>query len=305
MTAARSKEKLSSEERYLKIRWVLIYVLFLNWGVAAAKLLYGWLTRSASMTADGFHSFSDGSSNIIGLLGIWISSRPIDETHPYGHKKYETLTSIGISILLFLVCFNVVREGILRFLHPIVPQVNVSSFLIMGITLTINIAVMIYENRMGIALKSDILISDALHTRADILTSSSVIVSLIGIKFGYPILDPIASLMISGFIAYAAVDILKESSRVLSDGVAIPIQEIKRVVLSIRGVEECHQIRSRGRGDDIHIDLHVLVDPEMDVHRAHHLSYAIENKIKRDFHGVTDVVVHMEPLEKREERREK
>jgi cation diffusion facilitator family transporter len=295
-------KKVDNRERYLKIRWVLIYVLFLNWGVAAAKLLYGWLTRSASMTADGFHSFSDGSSNIIGLLGIWISSRPIDETHPYGHKKYETLTSIGISILLFLVCFNVVREGILRFLHPVVPEVYVSSFLVMGITLAINIGVMIYENRMGIALKSDILISDALHTRADILTSSSVIVSLIGIKFGYLLLDPIASLVISGFIAYAAVDILKESSRVLSDGVAIPIPEIKKVVLSIKGVEECHQIRSRGRGDDIHIDLHVLVDPEMDVHRAHHLSYAIENKIKRDFHGVTDVVVHMEPLEKKEEK---
>jgi cation diffusion facilitator family transporter len=295
-------KKVDNRERYLKIRWVLIYVLLLNWGVAAAKLLYGWLTRSASMTADGFHSFSDGSSNIIGLLGIWISSRPIDETHPYGHKKYETLTSIGISILLFLVCFNVVREGILRFLHPVVPEVYVSSFLVMGITLAINIGVMIYENRMGIALKSDILISDALHTRADILTSSSVIVSLIGIKFGYLILDPIASLVISGFIAYAAVDILKESSRVLSDGVAIPIQEIKKVVLSIKGVEECHQIRSRGRGDDIHIDLHVLVDPGVDVHRAHHLSYAIENKIKRDFHGVTDVVVHMEPLEKKEEK---
>lgn len=295
-------KKVDNRERYLKIRWVLIYVLLLNWGVAAAKLLYGWLTRSASMTADGFHSFSDGSSNIIGLLGIWISSRPIDETHPYGHKKYETLTSIGISILLFLVCFNVVREGILRFLHPVVPEVYVSSFLVMGITLAINIGVMIYENRMGIALKSDILISDALHTRADILTSSSVIVSLIGIKFGYLILDPIASLVISGFIAYAAVDILKESSRVLSDGVAIPIEEIQRVVLSIRGIKECHRIRSRGRGDDIHIDLHVLVDPEVDVHRAHHLSYAIENKIKRDFHGVTDVVVHMEPLEKKEEK---
>jgi cation diffusion facilitator family transporter len=295
-------KKVDNRERYLRIRWVLIYVLLLNWGVAAAKLLYGWLTRSASMTADGFHSFSDGSSNIIGLLGIWISSRPIDETHPYGHKKYETLTSIGISILLFLVCFNVVREGILRFLHPVAPEVYVSSFLVMGITLAINIGVMIYENRMGIALKSDILISDALHTRADILTSSSVIVSLIGIKFGYLILDPIASLVISGFIAYAAVDILKESSRVLSDGVAIPIEEIQRVVLSIRGVKECHRIRSRGRGDDIHIDLHVLVDPEVDVHRAHHLSYAIENKIKRDFHGVTDVVVHMEPLEKKEEK---
>jgi len=298
----RPKEKLSSVERYLRIRWVLIYVLFLNWGVASAKLFYGWLTLSASMTADGFHSFSDGSSNIIGLIGIWIASRPIDETHPYGHKKYETLTSIGISILLFIVCFNVVREGILRFLHPIVPQVSASSFLIMGTTLAINIVVMIYEKRMGIALKSDILISDAMHTRADILTSSSVVITLIGIKFGYPILDPIASLVIAGFIGYAAVNILRESSRVLSDGVAIPTQEIESIVLSIRGVQECHQIRSRGRGDDIHIDLHVLVDPEMDVHRAHHLSYAIENKIKRDFRGVTDVVVHIEPTEKRGEK---
>jgi cation diffusion facilitator family transporter len=296
----RLKEKLSPEQRYRKIRWILICVLFLNWGVAAAKLLYGWLTRSASMTADGFHSFSDGSSNIIGLIGIWIASRPIDETHPYGHKKYETLASIGISILLFLVCLNVVREAILRLLHPVIPQVSVGSFFVMGVTLAINIVVMVYENRAGIALKSDILISDALHTRADILTSSSVIITLIGVRLGALVLDPIASLLIAGFIAYAGVEILKEGSRVLSDGVAIPIEAIEKIVLAIRGVKECHQIRSRGRGDDIHIDLHVLVDPEMDVHRAHHLSYAIENKIKRDFRGVTDVVVHMEPLEGKE-----
>jgi cation diffusion facilitator family transporter len=288
-----------SEDRFQKIRCILVYILILNWGVAGAKLIYGWLTRSASMTADGFHSFADGSSNIIGLVGIWIASRPIDESHPYGHKKYETLTAVGISALLFLVCINVVREGIVRFLRPVVPEVTVKSFLVMGITLAINVAVMIYETRMGRALKSDILTSDALHTRADILTSSSVIVTLIGIKLGYPILDSMASLLIAIFIAYAGVDILKESSRVLSDGVAIRIYEIERVVRSIKGIKECHQIRSRGRPDDIHIDLHVLVDPNMDVHKAHHLSYAIENKIKRDIRGVTDVVVHMEPMEER------
>jgi len=207
MIAERSKVILSLEERYRRIRWILVCVLFLNWGVAAAKLLYGWITRSASMTADGFHSFSDGSSNIIGLIGIWIASQPIDKTHPYGHKKFETLTSIGISIFLFIVCLNVVREGVLRFLHPVIPQVNVISFLVMGITLAINIAVMIYEKRMGVVLKSDVLISDALHTRADILTSFSVILTLIGIKFGFPILDAIASIVISGFIAHAAVNI--------------------------------------------------------------------------------------------------
>lgn len=285
------------EERFRKIRRILIYVLILNWGVAAAKLLYGWRIRSASMTADGFHSFSDGSSNIMGLLGIWLASRPLDENHPYGHKKFETLTSIGISVLLFLVCFNVAREGVLCFLHPVIPEVNLSGFLVMGATMAINLSVMTYETRMGKALKSDILTSDALHTRADLLTSSSVIVTLIGIRLGYPILDPIATLVIAGFIGYAAFDILRESSRVLSDGVAIQIDEIKRVVVSIKGVKECHQIRSRGRPDDIHIDLHILVDPEMHVHQAHHLSYAIENKIKRDFRGVTDVVVHLEPME--------
>jgi cation diffusion facilitator family transporter len=287
---------MGSGNRFQQIRRVLIYTLLLNWGVAGAKLVYGWLIQSASMKADGFHSFSDGSSNIIGLIGIWVASRPIDHNHPYGHKKFETLTSVAISVLLFLVCFNVIREGISRFLNPVTPEVNLNAFLVMIITLAINTIVMVYEKKKGQELKSDVLISDALHTRADILTSSAVIVTLIAITLGYPVVDSIASLVIALFIGYAAVEILRESTRVLSDGTAIPIREIERVVLAIKGVQECHQIRSRGRADDIHIDLHVLVEREMDVHKAHHLSYAIENKIKRDFPGVTDVVVHIEPV---------
>jgi len=255
------------------------------------------------MTADGFHSLSDGFSNIIGLFGIWAASRPIDGTHPYGHKKFETITSIGISILLFIVCLNIIREGIIRFLNPIVPRVSLNSFIVMGVTMIINIAVMVYETHKGKALKSDILISDALHTRADILTSSSVIITLVGIKMGYPVLDPIVSLMIVIFISYAALKILSESIRVLSDGIAIPIEEIKKVVLSVQGIKQCHQIRSRGRSDDIHIYLHVLVDPEMHLSQAHQISYIIENKIKRSFKGVTDVLVHIEPLEEEVERK--
>ncbi len=261
------------------------------------KLICGWLIHSASMTADGFHSLSDGFSNIMGLFGIWIASRPIDETHPYGHKKFETITSMGISILLFLVCLNIIREGVTRFLHPIVPKVSLYSFIVMSITIIINIIVMVYETHKGKVLKSDILISDALHTKTDILTSSLVIITLIGVKFGYPILDPIVSLLIVFFIGYSAVEILIENIRVLSDGMAIPIEEIKKVVLSIQGIKQCHQIRSRGRPDDIHIDLHVLVDPVMNLSKAHQISYMIENEIKKSFQGVTDVVVHIEPLE--------
>lgn len=288
---------MDSAKRFRMIRNILVSILLVNWGVAAAKIVYARWTQSASMTADGLHSFSDGASNIVGLFGIWLASRPVDESHPYGHKKFETFTAVGIALLLFLVCLNVVREGILRFLRPVVPMVTFNSFLIMGVTLGINVAVMAYETKRGKALGSDILISDAMHTRADILTSCSVIVAFIGTKLGYPLLDPLVALVIALFIGYAAIQILKESSRILMDGVAIPMEEIEKVVLSVEGVEQCHRVRSRGREDDIHIDLHVLVDQDMHIDRAHDLSKVIEQKIKGSFRGVTDVVVHLEPAE--------
>ena len=231
----------------------------------------------------------------MGLLGVWVASRPIDGNHPYGHKKYETMASIGISVLLFIACFNIVKEGVLRFLHPIAPVVSLYSFVVIGVTLAVNAWVMMYETRKGKTLKSDVLVSDAMHTRADILTSSAVIGAFFSVKLGYPEADSIISLVIAVFIGYAAVEILRESSRVLSDGAAIPGTEIERMVLSIPGVRECHRIRSRGRSDDIHVDLHILVHPEMHVDLAHELSSLIETRMKREFSGVTDVVVHIEP----------
>jgi cation diffusion facilitator family transporter len=298
-------DMINRRDRFDEIRSILIFALILTWGLAVPKLLYGWLTGSASMVADGFHSFSDGFSNILGLIGISIASRPVDETHPYGYKKVETLTSFGIAGLLFLISLDVIWEGIHRFLHPVVPDVTPGSFLIMGVTLAINIGLMIYEAKMGKILRSDILIYSALHTRADILTSSCVIFTLIGIKVGYPILDPSGSLVIAFFIGHAGFGALRKSSRILSDATAIPSGEIEKVVLSIEGVKGCHQIRSRGRPDDICIDLHVLVDPKMPMDQAHQLSKMIENEIKRCFEGVTDVVVHMGPFGIHEESRKR
>jgi cation diffusion facilitator family transporter len=286
-------DKINRQDRLGEIRRILTLALMLTWGVAVPKLLYGWLSGSASMVADGYHSFSDGFSNILGLVGISIASRPADETHPYGYKRVENLTSFGIAGLLFLVCLDVVWEGIHRFLHPVIPRVTLGSFLIMGVTLAINIGLMIYEAKRGKVLKSDILIYSALHTRADILTSSCVIFTFIGTQFGYPILDPAGSLIIAFFIGHAGFDALRKSSRILSDTAAIPRAEIEKVVLSIEGIKGCHQIRSRGRPDDICVDLHVLVDPKMPMDQAHRLSKVIENEIKRRFEGVTDVVVHM------------
>jgi cation diffusion facilitator family transporter len=281
---------------YARIRSVLIWVLFLNWIVALSKIIYGSITHCASMSADGFHSLSDGASNIVGLIGITIACQPRDKDHPYGHKKYETLYSLVIAAMLSFVAFNLLKEGIMRLHHPTVPVVNHTSIAVMLFSLAVNITVMRYERRRGQQLHSDILISDALHTRADIFTSCAVLVTLAGIKAGYPLADPIATMIIAGFIGYSAIEIFRQSSNVLCDKIAIVDESrIEEIVRSIAGVRACHKIRSRGRADDIYIDLHVQVEPDMHVDTAHRICYAIEQEITTRIPEVTDVVVHIEP----------
>ena len=286
------------QKHYQKIRKILFIILVLNWLVALAKIVYGLSSRCSSMTADGFHSLSDGTSNVIGLLGIHFACQPVDKDHPYGHKKYETLFSLAISAMLFIVSFNLIKQGLARLSQPILPQVDISSFVVMIITLAVNIWVMRYENKKGRDLKSDILVSDSMHTRADIFTSFSVIASLIVIKLGLPIIDPIITILISLFIGFAAFEIAKQSSDILCDtAVFLDDQKIRDIVLKTKGVRACHKIRSRGRIDDIYIDLHVQVNPNMHIDNAHQISDHIEEAIKSAIPGITDVVVHMEPLE--------
>lgn len=285
-------------KRHGQIKRVLIIVLLLNWAVALAKIIYGLFSRCASITADGFHSLADGSSNIIGLIGISIASQPTDRDHPYGHRKYETFCSLGIAALLLLVAFNLLREGISRLFHPVIPQIDIRAFWIMIITLLVNALVMRYEHRKGRSLQSDILVADSMHTKADIFTSLSVIVAIIGISLGYPIIDPIVTIIISLLIARACYEIVKESSKVLCDTAAImDVKRIVDIVMGINGVKNCHKIRTRGRPDDIYVDLHVQVSPDMHMDQAHEISYTIEDAIKKGIPEITDVVVHMEPKE--------
>ena len=293
-------EQQNITQHYRSIRIILIWTLVLNWAVALAKILYGCFSNCGSMTADGFHSLSDGTSNVICLIGIHFAAQPVDKDHPYGHKKYETLFALAIAALLFIVCYNLIKEGLDRIKHPLVPQIDVISFIIMLATLAVNFWVMNYEYKKGRLLKSDLLVSDSLHTKADIFTSISVIIGLTVMKINphLAIIDSIVTLMISVFIAHAALEIIKESSNILCDtAVILDDKKISDIVLSIKGVKNCHKIRTRGRNDDIHIDLHVQVKRHMHIDEAHKISYSIEDALRKGIPGITDVVVHLEPKE--------
>ncbi len=283
-------------ERNKKIKWTLLWLLFANLGVCLAKGIVGYLTGTLSMVADAFHSLTDSSNNVVGLVAMNMADRPADEDHPYGHGKYETLATVAISGMLLIAAYNIIKGAIDRFASHQTPEVGVTSFVVMAVTIGVNIAVATYEYRKGKKLNSDFLIADSMHTRSDIFVSLSVIINLVIIKLGYPIFDPIISLVIGGFVAKAGWDIIKRSSQVLTDKVVMDPAIIENVVSGIPGVKACHGIRTRGMHEAVYVDLHALVEPEMHTEDAHALATEIEKIVKKKIPGVVDVVIHIEPF---------
>lgn len=282
-------------EKFRKIQRVLIYALFLNLVVSFAKIVYGTLTGASSMIADGYHSLFDGISNVIGLAGSFIASHPPDSDHPYGHQKYETIASVFIALLLIFVGVEIFQNALNSFLISNKPKVTAVSFLIVLGTMCINYLVTIYEYRQGQSLRSQVLIADSIHKKSDIYVSLSVIVSLVAIEFGFFIIDPIVSLMISFIIFRAGYRIIKESSRSLLDMSRIEEREIKELVIKIDGVKDCHRIRTRGSMGDIKVDMHLLVQSGMSLEDAHIISHRVSKTLREEHKDISDVIVHLEP----------
>jgi len=284
-----------------QVKRVLWVILGLNLAVALAKVVYGYLSNSLSMTADGFHSLGDGASNVLGLIGVWLASQPADTDHPYGHKKFETYATVGTAALLLFVAYEVVQGAVTRVGSGEAPVLTTASFVVMLTTLAVNTGVFLTELRLGRKLGSDFLVSDAYHTRSDIFVSVSVLGGMIGIRLGLPWLDWVLSIIIAGMIAYSAWEIIKNSAQVLCDAAVLDPQAVVPVVKDIPGVVGCHMVRSRGRSDAVYVDLHLTVDPHMTVGQAHVLAHIAECRLKGKLEGVVDVLVHVEPWDHPEE----
>jgi cation diffusion facilitator family transporter len=282
-------------QRYSAVSRVLVHVFILNLIVAFAKIALGAVSGAVSVLSDGFHSLTDSGSNIVALVGVRIASQPPDREHPYGHRKFETMASVGILVFLLVVLVEVLWSAIERLQSPAAPTIDATSFAVMGATLAINIGVVWYERRAGRRLSSEVLIADSHHTQSDILTSITVILALAGVRLGYPILDPIAAVVVAGFIGLACWEIFQDTTRILADQIVIAPDDIRRVVESVPEVMGCHQIRSRGTSDHVFVDLHIWMDPAMRLDRAHHVSHVVKDKLMSTYPQIKDAVIHIEP----------
>ncbi|GAA0242577.1 cation diffusion facilitator family transporter [Metaclostridioides mangenotii] len=286
-------------DNYKKVNQVLSIILFANLGVALIKIIVGSSVKSASMTADGFHSLSDGTSNIIGLIAIFFASKPKDESHPYGHKKIEAIASLIIGIMLLFIAIKIILTAFYNLQNPVELSINALSLIVMVVTLAINIFVSTYEYRVGKELNSQILMSDSIHTKSDIFISIGVLFTLLGVRLGLPsIVDPIVSLAVSGFIINSSYEVLKSSIGILIDRAAVDKSMIKELVFEFNEVKDVHNIRSRGSKNDLHIDMHIMVEPFISVEESHKLAHRIEKEIKTEINTNTQVIVHIEPFYK-------
>ena len=282
-------------DRYTSVVRVLNGILVLNLLVAGAKILLGVATGAVSVLSDGFHSLTDSASNIVALIGVSVARRPPDHNHPYGHRKYETMASVGILLFLLLVLVQVVRAAVARLQDGSVPQVPAVGFGIMVATLAVNIFVVWFEGREGRRLNSEVLRADARHTRSDVLTTCAVILALVGVRLGDPLADPVAALLVAGFILHACWQIAQEASRILSDEVVFAEDDVRDVVESVAGVLGCEKIRTRGAVDHVFMDLHVWVDGSTPLSHAHDISHVVKDNLLGRFPQLADVVIHIEP----------
>jgi cation diffusion facilitator family transporter len=284
---------------YRAVRRVLWITMGLNLVATAAKLIVGYSTGAISLTADGFDSAFDAAANVVGLVGIYLAARPADEDHPYGHRKAETMTALIIASLLFLTTWELINGAVERIRAPslIQAEVNAWSYTALAISIVVHLAVVWYELREGRRLHSDVLVADALHTRADVLVSLAVVAGLVAVRAGYPLADPILALVIALVIAKIGIDIIRESSPALMDRVAVAPGQVEQVALSVPGVHLCHKVRSRGHDTQVYVDLHIQVDPKASIERAHAIAHEVQRQLLEQLPHIQDATIHIEPAD--------
>src|SRR5512139_1154963 len=287
--------KVSNEEYHRSVKRILIGIMILNLVVTAIKFAVGALTGSIAVLADAFNALVDASSNVIGLFGMRAASDPPDPDHPYGYRKYETIATLGIGGLMLLAGWEVLQDVFERLSGGQPPTVTPLALALILLTLPLNIFIVWYEGKRGRALGSDVLLADATSTRINIFVSLAALIGLLGSAIGLPWLDIVVALGIVAYVAMAAYRIISETSSVLTDSAVIDPHVVEDIARKVPGVWFATKVRSRGREDDVHLDLHVKVDPAMATEQAHAIASEVERRVQDQIPGVVDAVVHIEP----------
>ena len=272
--------------------------IVVNFVLSVLKLLAGLLARSGAMVSDAVHSASDVFSTVIVIIGVKAAGKDSDREHPYGHERMESVAAIVLAVVLLFTGLLIGLEGVKRLRTPEdLPVPGVLALIAAIVSILVKEGMYRYTIAAANQIRSDALRADAWHHRSDALSSIGALIGIGGAQLGWPILDPIASLLICLMIGKAALDIFREAVRKMVDERCDEATEsaIRSLALGHAGVDGVDALRSRQFGNKVYVDMEIAVNGGLTLTEAHAIAEGVHDEIEAAFPQVKHIMIHVNP----------
>lgn len=269
--------------------------------LTAFKLFAGIYAHSAAMVSDAVHSLSDVFGTMIVIIGVKLASKKPDKDHLYGHERMECVAAIILSVILFIVGIAIGYPGVKKIISGHYETLVVPGFLALVaavVSIVLKEAMYWYTRIAAKKIDSTALMAEAWHHRSDAFSSIGSFAGIWGARWGFPILDSVASVLICLFILKVAVDIFKDAAGKMTDKSCEDevVEEFRKVILSQKGVVRIDQLKTRIFGNRIYVDVEIGCDGNTILAEAHNVSHSVHNAIELQFPKVKHCMVHINPV---------
>ena len=291
--------ELASGDRYRIVRDVTLVGAVIDLVLGVVKLSVGWIAHSQALIADGIHSLSDLSTDLLIVYAAKQSYREADQDHPYGHGRIETVATMVLAGVLIAVGFGITYDAVHRLFHPErLLRPELLALVVAAISVIAKELVYRYTIYHARRLCSAMLRANAWHSRSDALSSVAVIVGVLGTMAGLTYVDVIAAIVVAVMVARIGWNLGWSALRELVDTGLDPDQlaDVKQSILSVDGVKTTHLLRTRQMGGRTLVDVHLLLDdPKLSVSEGHQISETVRARLLRSDDDIMDVTVHIDP----------
>ena len=287
----------SNKKRTQASQKITIIGAVVDFLLAIFKVIAGIIGHSGALIADGVHSFSDLLSDGVIWYAAKHSNEMPDAEHPYGHKRFETVATLGLAIILAVIAVAIIFDGFERLSNPALLTHSTLLLSVAGLSVVVKEALYWRTLQVAKTYQSDMLKANAWHHRSDALSSIVVFIGILGSLNGYLYLDAMAAIVVGLMVLYIAWKLGKDATTELVDS-SIDVQQVallKYAIGQISGVNNVHSLRTRKIGHLISCDVHVQVDPFLSVSEGHMISVSVERVSKHCLANLQDVTVHIDP----------
>lgn len=291
----------SKDYDYQKIAYKVSAVSLVgNFLLSLIKLFTGLVFHSAALVSDSVHSASDVLSTFVVIIGVKISSKEADDDHPYGHERFECVAAMLLAGVLSLVGLGIGYEGITTIIDGSYHSATTPGILTLAVAMVSIVskeAMYHYTIHYAHKINSTALTADAWHHRSDAFSSIGALIGVAGARLGFPICDPIASVVICVFILKAAWDIFKDATNKMVDHACTQeVQtQLRDCAASVKGVECIKDLKTREFGAKVYVELVICVDGKLTLTDAHRIAHQVHDKLESKFPDVKHCMVHVDP----------